>query len=75
MARRLLRALGWEVQSVPYWEWEALGADVGAQLAYLEDWERPRAQERGARRGLALSIPHHETFSTTIQPPYSSTKG
>jgi ubiquitin-protein ligase len=20
-------------------------------------------------------IPHHETFSTTIQPPYSSTKG
>jgi hypothetical protein len=24
---------------------------------------------------LAQVIPHHETFSTTIQPPYSSTKG
>ena len=24
---------------------------------------------------LPLSIPHHETFSTTIQPPYRSTKG
>jgi hypothetical protein len=28
-----------------------------------------------AIRYLATSIPHHETFSTTIQPPYSSTKG
>jgi hypothetical protein len=26
-------------------------------------------------RPFVLSIPHHETFSTTIQPPYSSTKG
>ena len=26
-------------------------------------------------RAAAQVIPHHETFSTTIQPPYSSTKG
>ena len=26
-------------------------------------------------RGRYLIIPHHETFSTTTQPPYSSTKG
>jgi hypothetical protein len=24
---------------------------------------------------LKVIIPHHETFSTAIQPPYSSTKG
>ena len=24
---------------------------------------------------LEVIIPHHETFSTTTQPPYSSTKG
>jgi hypothetical protein len=24
---------------------------------------------------LMQAIPHHETFSTIIQPPYSSTKG
>jgi hypothetical protein len=28
-----------------------------------------------ARAELLQVIPHHETFSTTIQPPYSSTKG
>jgi hypothetical protein len=27
------------------------------------------------RRRSPRIIPHHETFSTTIQPPYSSTKG
>ena len=26
-------------------------------------------------RNDGASIPHHETFSTIIQPPYSSTKG
>jgi hypothetical protein len=26
-------------------------------------------------RGPSAIIPHHETFRTTIQPPYSSTKG
>jgi hypothetical protein len=29
----------------------------------------------GAPEAPGVIIPHHETFSTTIQPPYSSTKG
>ena len=36
----------------------------------------PPSTPRMARRtGGTSTIPHHETFSTTIQPPYISTKG
>jgi hypothetical protein len=35
---------------------------------------RPSSCAR-VNRGIKGIIPHHETFSTTIQPPYSSTKG
>jgi hypothetical protein len=37
------------------------------------EFERFFASSR--RRDAQVIIPHHETFSTSIQPPYSSTKG
>jgi hypothetical protein len=40
------------------------------QLEALRAW--PGARAAGS---AAQVIPHHETFSTTIQPPYNSTKG
>jgi hypothetical protein len=55
-------------------------------LAHSDARPRPTAQAIGVGAlGLHLSdyslfwgviiLPHHETFSTTIQPSYSSTKG
>ena len=36
LKRRLLRALGWAVLPVPYWEWEVLGS-AAEQRAYLAE--------------------------------------
>ena len=48
----------------------AAAAAKAAQDAevYAEAW-------KGAAEATLEIIPHHETFRTTIQPPYSSTKG
>eukprot|EP00966_Prymnesium_polylepis_P223356 5168019-Prymnesium_polylepis.1 len=44
LRRRLLRDAGWQLVSIPYWEWEAAaGADVGG--------ERPAGGGREAATG------------------------
>ena len=44
-----------------------------ASIALLQDGAQPKKKVLSMREQVI--IPHHETFSTTIQPPYSSTKG
>ena len=46
MKRRHLAAMGWAVQSVPYFEWSALGGDVGAELSYMHSWQDKVEQQR-----------------------------
>jgi crotonobetainyl-CoA:carnitine CoA-transferase CaiB-like acyl-CoA transferase len=51
------------------------GQLVDASLMRAGIWSmaQPLASLMAGNR--CMLIPHHETFSTTIQPPYSSTKG
>ena len=58
------------------------GNALGAYAALLGPrWRAPRASTEAyskdwpPARGSADEVPHHETFSTNIQPPYNSTKG
>jgi hypothetical protein len=44
--------------------WNPCGSVAGA-----------RSRARAVHAATLEIIPHHETFRTTIQPPYSSTKG
>ena len=41
---------------------------------YIKAQQRPELGDDGELTAEGV-IPHHETFSTTIQPLYSSTKG
>jgi hypothetical protein len=54
-----------------------LGVTPGAAGGGAADARRPAQADRlrAGERGGGLIITHYESFSTTIQPPYSSTKG
>ena len=47
LKRRQLRAAGWALLSVPYWEWNALG-NKAAKLAYLQGALEVLGQEAAA---------------------------
>ena len=63
-AAAILRAAPIELRREDAEEWAQLALSPAA----------PGSSRRGAGLSQVL-IPHHETFSTTTQPPYSSTKG
>jgi hypothetical protein len=53
--RRLLELLGYNLVSVPYWEWEEMRQDKRAQEAYLRNrLERPDKRERNAASNMPV---------------------
>jgi hypothetical protein len=57
------------------WAWQT-AVDLGRTLVLPELRLYDSRPERvGVNAAAQVIIPHHETFSTTIKPPYSSTKG
>ena len=48
LKRRQLRAAGWALLPVPYWEWDALGSSKAAKQEYLQGALERLAQEAGA---------------------------
>ena len=50
LKRRQLRAAGWALFSVPYWEWNALGGDNARQRTYLKQGLRRRWQQWKVRK-------------------------
>jgi hypothetical protein len=70
LPRRRRRAAGWR-----RWACESSSRIVRRARA-RPPARRPKVLRRPrGRAAAALPISHHETFSTTIQPPYSYTKG
>eukprot|EP01052_Picozoa_sp_SAG31_P010216 SAG31_NODE_552_length_14204_cov_14.295356_10_plen_706_part_00 len=61
MKRRQLRQLGWEVQSIPYYEWQSLGGDGGAELRYLDAWDNPVEQQREVIASLDATLHSYQT--------------
>ena len=65
LKRRQLRAAGWALLPVPYWEWDALGRNKAAKAEYL------RAALRGAcSESLAII---NSTNLTTLNRAQSGT--
>ncbi len=58
LKRRQLRAAGWALLPVPYWEWDALGSEAAKQ-AYLRAALEGLGQEAAAvvARGAAVGAP------------------
>jgi hypothetical protein len=52
-----------------------LGGGAGYNKLRADSYRHPHAKYLWELWGLCKVIPYHETFSTTIQLPYSSTKG
>jgi hypothetical protein len=53
----------------------AIIANICAANSYIPATEDRHIDAVLHGGGYQVIIPHHETFSTTIQPPYRSTKG
>ena len=53
--QRLLELLGYNLVSVPYWEWEEMRQDKRAQEAYLRNrLERPDKRGRNAASNMPV---------------------